>query len=293
MAGMASPRSPTRKTMPESAGPGDSVTRTILPEWSPTPSRLIAFRMVCCLMTGSDKEQQGCHRRHEAQMAEFIGPNSAASRSAAGPCGANDTALNRLRLVFETLDVDDDLDLVVALACLNGDAVKRRGLHHGAQAMARGVERLTVQTAVDHGVGARADLDAAHDERLDLVHVQALVDPGHEQHLRAVGLRADLARLARRDRRGIGDEREHAERGLRERLRARRAPGADPDIRLHLELLVAGTDHCIGGPLRLPPTPLIHAVDLHRSVGNPLRLPPTPLIHAVDLHGSDANPLRL
>ncbi len=72
------------------------------------------------------------------------------------------------------------------------------------------------------------------------MHVETLVDPRGEQRLGAVGLGAHLTRLAGRDRCGIGDEREHAERRLGEGLGARRAPGSDPHVGLDLELFVAG-----------------------------------------------------
>src|SRR5213594_3285601 len=110
---------------------------------------------------------------------------------------------------------------------------------------------------VVHGIGARGDLDAAHHERLDLVHVEALVDPRGEERLRTVGLGAHLARLARGDRRRIGDQGEHAERRLSERLGARRTPGPDPDVGLDLELLVARIEFThggFGGPFRGPPS---------------------------------------
>src|SRR5204862_5722706 len=129
--------------------------------------------------------------------------------------------------------------------------------------MPSGVQRLTVQPTVDDRVGARADLHAADDERLDLVHVEAFVDPGHEQELGPIGLGADLARLARRDRGGIGDERQHAERRLGERFRARRPPRPDPDVRFDLELLEAGSGHCYWGTPSASPKPPLRAVDLH------------------------------
>src|SRR5213594_3285603 len=89
------------------------------------------------------------------------------------------------------------------------------------------VEVTACSDSVDHGIGARGDLAAAHHERLDLVHVEALVDPRGEERLRTVGLGAHLARLARGDRRRIGDQGEHAERRLSERLGARRTYGLD------------------------------------------------------------------
>ena len=155
------------------------------------------------------------------------------------PCSAEDTRLDRHRLTFETLHVDDDLHLMTATVRPNGDAVQRRSLDDGAEAVTCGIERLTVESSKDDAVGARADLDTADHEGFDLVHVETLVDPGHEKHLRAVGLSANLPRLAWADRRGIGDEREHAERRLSERIRAGRTPGADPDVRLDFELFEA------------------------------------------------------
>src|SRR5213593_2938188 len=243
--------------MPESAGPGDSVTRTVLPECSPTPSRLTAFRMVCCLMTAPRSSNRGATPSIDPNCVTSLAQLLTGREACLCLCPAEDTAPGALSLTFETLDVDDDLDLVAALAGLDRDAVQGRCLHHRAEAMAARVEGLAVQATVDHGVGARGDLDAAHHERLDLVHVEALVDPRGEERLRTVGLGAHLARLARGDRRRIGDQGEHAERRLSERLGARRTPGPDPDVGLDLELLVAriGFTHGgFGGPCRGPPS---------------------------------------
>src|SRR5256885_1593266 len=130
--------------------------------------------------------------------------------------------------------------------------------------MPSGVQRLTVQPTVDDRVGARADLHAADDERFDLVHVEAFVDPGHEQELGPIGLGADLARLARRDRGGISDERQHAERRLGERFRARRSPRPDPDGRFGPELVEARSGHCYWATPSASPKPPLRAVDLPR-----------------------------
>src|SRR5205823_8211034 len=124
-------------------------------------------------------------------------------------------------------------------------------------------------------------LHAADDERFDLVHVEAFVDPGHEQELGPIGLGADLARLARRDRGGIGDERQHAERRLGERFLARRPPRPDPDVRFDLELLEAGNGHCYWGTPSASPKPPLRAVDLHGfdvALGSTSRWVPLPAL---------------
>src|SRR5262249_22624635 len=126
------------------------------------------------------------------------------------PCRAEDTCLGRHRLAFETLHVDDDPYLMLAALHLDRDAVQRRCLDDRAQAVASGIERLSVETSKDDVVGARVDLDAAHHEAFDLVHVQTLIDPRDEQRFGAVGLRANLTRLARTHGHGIGHERKHA-----------------------------------------------------------------------------------
>src|SRR5206468_12163517 len=96
-----------------------------------------------------------------------------------------------------------------------------------------------------------------------------------------VGLGAHLARLARGDRRRIGDQGEHAERRLSERLGARRTPGPDPDVGLDLELLVARIEFThggFGGPCRGPPS-LLRACNSASRVcgvfGGPCRGPPS------------------
>ena len=77
------------------------------------------------------------------------------------------------------------------------------------------------------------------DEALDLVHVEALVDPRGQQCLEGVGLGADLAALSANHGQRIDDQREHAERGLRERGAAARTPRAHADVGLDLEVLPA------------------------------------------------------
>lgn len=153
-----------------------------------------------------------------------------------GFCRGNDTPLGRYRLAFETLDVDDDPHLMAPISRLDGDAVKRRSLDHGAEPVTGGIERLAVQPTEDHAVGAGGDVYAAYDEGFDLVHVETLVDPRHQKRFRALGLRADLAGLTGAHRRGVGNEREHPERCLRERVCSGWAPGADPDVRFNLKL---------------------------------------------------------
>jgi hypothetical protein len=109
--------------------------------------------------------------------------------------------------------------------------------------VAGGVERLAAQQAVGEDVGADGHLDLVHDEALDVVHVQAFVDPGHQQRVGIVGLGADLAHLARLHLGRIDEQGEDTEGGLGHRHRARAAPAAHPDIGLDLEVLPAGGRH--------------------------------------------------
>src|SRR5438874_5537190 len=185
--------------MPVSEVAGESVTRTVLPQWSPTPSRLTALRMVCCLMTAPSNQQLKCHSTAERQIWEFISAHLRASITSLGACRADDTPLSRRRLTFETLHVDDDPDLMTTVARLDRDTVQRRALHDGAEPVSAGVERFAVQTTMDDGVRARLDVDATHNECLDLVHVQAFVDPRHEQAFGTVALSANLSALEGRD----------------------------------------------------------------------------------------------
>src|SRR5262245_35590668 len=113
------------------------------------------------------------------------------------------------------------------------------GLDDGPHPMAAWVELLAVEQSVDERGRARVHLDAADDEALDLVHVETLVDPAGEQALRRIGLRPHLAPLALLDLLGFHDQREDAERGLRERLRARRAPCLDAHVGLGFEVFPA------------------------------------------------------
>ena len=92
-------------------------------------------------------------------------------------------------------------------------------------------------------VRAHRHLHPPDDEALDLVHVEALVDPGHQQRLGAVGLGAYFSILARLHLVGRYQQGEHAQRGLREGLGAARAPAAHAHVGLDLEVLPAGGGH--------------------------------------------------
>jgi hypothetical protein len=72
-------------------------------------------------------------------------------------------------------------------------------------------------------------------------HVEALVDPGHQQRLRPLGLGTDLARLARLHLVRVDQLGKNTERGLRERLSPRGPPAdhAHAHVRLDLEGLPA------------------------------------------------------
>ena len=118
-----------------------------------------------------------------------------------------------------------------------------RGLDDGPRPVATSVELLTVEDAVGERVAHREDRDAAGDEALDLVHVEALVDPVDEQGLGRVGLRADLTVLALVDLVGRDDQREDAERRLGEGLHPRRTPRAHAHVGVHVELLPPGVGH--------------------------------------------------
>src|SRR5947208_14143350 len=109
-------------------------------------------------------------------------------------------------------DVDDHADLVAPIALHDARLVKGRGFDDGSRPVATRVELLTVEHAVGERVAHPVDRDAVGDEALDLVHVEALVDPVDEQGLGRVGLRADLAVLARVDLVGLEEEAEGYER---------------------------------------------------------------------------------
>ena len=112
-----------------------------------------------------------------------------------------------------------------------------RALDHAADPVSRRVERLSVQVAVGQRVGAHGHLDLVHHEALDLVYVEALVDPGHQQRFRALGLGADLPALAHLDRGGVREQGEDPERELGDGRRPARPPAPDANVGLDLELL--------------------------------------------------------
>ena len=97
---------------------------------------------------------------------------------------------------------------------------------------------LAMQHGVGERVGAERDLHGGHREAFDLVHVQALVDEADEEPVRRLGLGAHLTALPVLDALGLDIQGQDAARGLGKRGGAIRAPGADPDIGLDLEVLV-------------------------------------------------------
>src|SRR5262247_1001445 len=101
------------------------------------------------------------------------------------------------------------------------------------------VDLLSMEESVDDAVGAPVYLHAPHDEALDLVHVEALVDPADQQALGRVALRAHLSMLTLHDLLGRRDQREHAESRLGEDARPRRGPGVNTRLGAGLEMLPA------------------------------------------------------
>src|SRR5262249_12693426 len=73
--------------------------------------------------------------------------------------------------------------------------------------------------------------------------VQALVDPGHQQRLRALGLRAHLPTLTRVELLGGHQQGADAERDLGEGVGAGGSPAVHADVGLHLEGLPPGGAH--------------------------------------------------
>ena len=118
--------------------------------------------------------------------------------------------------------------------------MQRRRFDDGPELVATAVDRLPAKDAVDHGLSARVHFHTPHHEALDLVHVEALVDPADEQALGRVGLRTNLPMLAFLDLLGPDDQSEHAERRLREGTCPCRPPGAHTHVRFRLEMLPAG-----------------------------------------------------
>src|SRR5437867_13444436 len=90
-------------------------------------------------------------------------------------------------------DIHDHADLVAPSALQDTRSVKSRGLDDGAGPVAARVERLAVKHAVNERVARREDRDTVDDEAFDLVHVEALVDPGDKERPGRLGLCADLA----------------------------------------------------------------------------------------------------
>src|SRR5688572_4225304 len=240
-AGIGGPSDPTRKTMPESAGAGDSVILTRLPEWRPMPSSVTGRRIVCWRITARYRATGVPHSTTPPNRLKIL-PSTDGDHGSWCPARRLDNTLHTPDcLVYETwLDVHDDADLPCPISALDAGLVVGGSLHDRPELVSAGVHRLAVQQAVRERVRAGRQLDGLHHEALDLVHVEALVDPGHEQGLRRVGLRAHRAPLARLDLPREHEQREDAEGGLRERLGTRRAPAAHADVRLDLEVLPAG-----------------------------------------------------
>ena len=84
---------------------------------------------------------------------------------------------------------------------------------------------------------------ATDHETLDLVYVEAFVDPGHQERLWALGLGTDLAPLPDLDAAGRCDQGEDAQGELGDSHCPAGAPAADPDVGLDLEVLPAGLGH--------------------------------------------------
>src|SRR5262245_339870 len=87
--------------------------------------------------------------------------------------------------------------------------MERRGLHHRPDAVAARVQGLSVKPAMHEPRLERGHLHARRGEALDLVHVEAFVDPGDEQVLERFALGTDVSRLTLldtvwRDRQGQG-----------------------------------------------------------------------------------------
>ena len=81
-----------------------------------------------------------------------------------------------------SLHVDDDARLVSAVALDDRHAMVGRSLDHGPETMTSGVDGLAVKDAVRERVGADRHVDGPGDESLDVVDVQALVDPGTDTY---------------------------------------------------------------------------------------------------------------
>src|SRR5262245_36418316 len=93
-----------------------------------------------------------------------------------------------------------------------------------------------MEESVDDTPRARVYLHASHDEALDLVHVEALVDPGDQQARGRVALRPYLSVVAVRGLLGRRDQREPGESGLGEGAPPRQGPGGNtrPGARLQM-----------------------------------------------------------
>ena len=118
-----------------------------------------------------------------------------------------------------------------------GGLVVGRALDDAPEPVTRRIDRLAVEVAVSERVGTDGHLDLTDHETLDVVHIEALVDPVHEQGLRPLGLGPDLPAIT--DLHGLrrGDEREDAEGELSDRSRSARSPATDADVGLDLEVL--------------------------------------------------------
>src|SRR4029453_10065563 len=150
-------------------------------------------------------------------------------------------------LVYETvlihLHIDDESGLMNAFVDGQGRLVIGRSLPPPADPVARLVERLTVQVAVGQRIRADGHLDVVDHEALDLMHVEAFVDPGHQQCLRTLGLGAYLPALPDLDGGGHRDEGEDAQGELRHGGRTALSPAADADVTPDLEFFPAPLGH--------------------------------------------------
>src|SRR5437867_9117013 len=96
----------------------------------------------------------------------------------------------------ECSDVHDHADLVAPIALHDARLVKSCGLHDGSRPVATRIELLAVDHAVRDRVAHPEDRDAVGDDALDLVYLEATVEPVDRHGPGRVGLRADIAGLA-------------------------------------------------------------------------------------------------
>src|SRR5206468_942582 len=90
--------------------------------------------------------------------------------------------------VSSLLHIDDEPDVVDTSFFGHAHAVKRRRLHNRTGAVTREIDRLAVKQPMDEAIGECVDLHLPDREALDLVHVEAFVDPAHQQRLERLAL---------------------------------------------------------------------------------------------------------